>query len=622
MKNHQLRIPRVLWFTAAIIVVLLAFGLRFYQLGTQSLWNDEGASVVMAGRSWQDILTNAAADIHPPGYYMLLSKWSALAGRSEFALRALSALESVLSVVLVYTLGRRLLGRDAGFLAALLLAVNTFAIYYAQETRMYAQLGLLATASMWMLVVWLDKANPRVLVVLVMVNAAGLYTQYAYPLTMIAQGIVFLLWLARHRDWRSLGWYVSANTFTLILFAPWAGEAIRQVTTWPNSGSGTPPQVLIDTLAFGITTRGGVSWLALFSALIFAASGLWLNRARPLLLLPVIWLAVTAGAFLLLGLQVDDTKQLTPALSAASLWLGMGAAALWRDDCITPRLLAIGATGVMAVTLAGGLSEFYSNPDYLRDDYRGMVAQVEEAPRPDDAVILNGPGQGEVWSYYYTGAAPVYPLPRALGGDDAATQAETAAILRDHRRIFALFWGEAERDPNHVVESMLDSHAFEVSSAWYGSVRFVVYAAPGDSPDEPSEALDIRFGMGDSEPISLQGIALNRAAFQPGDALTITLFWSTDEPLEQRYKVFVHLYADPTAPPPAQHDSEPGGGQSPTTGWQPGSTVIDRHGILLPPDLPPGAYTLAVGLYDAADPASRLTTSQGERVEIASIEVN
>jgi len=104
--------------------------------------------------------------------------------------------------------------------------------------------------------------------------------------------------------------------------------------------------------------------------------------------------------------------------------------------------------------------------------------------------------------------------------------------------------------------------------------------------------------------------------------LTLTLFWRAGAPLQTRYKVFVHLYADPDAPPPAQHDGEPGGGLAPTTAWTPGATVIDRHGILIPADLPPGEYTLAVGVYDAGDPAARLQSPQGERVAIAPVRVS
>ncbi|MBN2469298.1 MAG: glycosyltransferase family 39 protein [Anaerolineae bacterium] len=616
------------WLALMVALLLLAAGLRFHRLDAQSLWNDEGASYAMTQRPASAIISNAAADIHPPGYYLLLKGWTALSGTSELALRALSAFASVITVALTGALGRRLYGRPAGIIAALLLALNTFAIYYAQEARMYALLGMWAAAGMLALVAWLrgphrSAALQRVapLLALALVNAAGLYTQYAYPLTMLAQGVIVLLWLARHYSNRALGRYIAANLLTLALFAPWAGEAIRQVTTWPNSGAGTPPAYLLSTVTFGLTVSAA-PWWAVFGALALAAGGaLWLISRRPLpeqrfeQALPAIWAALTLGAFALLRLQPDDMKQLVPAGSALALWLGAGAAGLWRDSCAAPRGVSAAATLAVGLALLNGIAPLVHNPAFQRDDYRAIAAAIMADPRPDDAIILNGPGQGEVWDYYYSGDAPVYPLPRGLGGDDAATAAEMEAILRDHRRIFALFWGEQERDPNSIVEGALDAGAFEVESRWVGAVRVVTYAVQVAAASAPTERLDLPFSAPAGEDLlNLQGYTLDRAdSYTAGEVLTLTLFWQAEAPLSTGYKVFVHLYADPDAPPPAQHDSAPD--------WAPDETTIDRHGLLIPPDMPPGEYTLAVGVYDAGDPARRLTSPQGERVAIGAVTV-
>src|SRR4051794_8614637 len=81
-----------------LVVVLLAAVLRFHLLDHQSLWNDEGNSLRLAERTIPDLIATARFDIHPPGYYVLLSFWLRLTGESEFALRALSALAGLLTV--------------------------------------------------------------------------------------------------------------------------------------------------------------------------------------------------------------------------------------------------------------------------------------------------------------------------------------------------------------------------------------------------------------------------------------------------------------------------------------------------------------------------------------------
>ncbi|NDJ36518.1 MAG: hypothetical protein GYB64_17830, partial [Chloroflexi bacterium] len=131
-----------------LLVVLLAFGLRVAMLDHQSFWNDEGNSARIAERSPRLIVEGAAGDIHPPGYYLLLAGWRAVAGHSEFALRFVSVAASTLAAAVIAALGQRLFSAAAGLLAALLAAVSAFQVYYAQEARMYALLALLATLSL------------------------------------------------------------------------------------------------------------------------------------------------------------------------------------------------------------------------------------------------------------------------------------------------------------------------------------------------------------------------------------------------------------------------------------------------------------------------------------------
>jgi hypothetical protein len=120
-------------------------------------------------------------------------------------------------------------------------------------------------------------------------------------------------------------------------------------------------------------------------------------------------------------------------------------------------------------------------------------------------------------------------------------------------------------------------------------------------------------------------LAIQLVELAPGDTLRLTLFWQSDGPVAERYKVFVHVYTDPTQPPPAQQDGEPGGGLLITSQWVPGQRYVDNHGVALPANLPPGRYTLAVGLYNLFD-GRRLPIVQAgpparERLELESITI-
>ena len=84
-----------------LAVVALATALRFYALDHSSLWSDEGNTWALVQRPFAQIARNAAADIHPPGYYWALKVWTALWGTSAWALRSFSAVAGVLLVVVI-----------------------------------------------------------------------------------------------------------------------------------------------------------------------------------------------------------------------------------------------------------------------------------------------------------------------------------------------------------------------------------------------------------------------------------------------------------------------------------------------------------------------------------------
>ena len=139
-------------------------------------------------------------------------------------------------------------------------------------------------------------------------------------------------------------------------------------------------------------------------------------------------------------------------------------------------------------------------------------------------------------------------------------------------------------------------------------MRLAIYGV-APLPEEPTVALDVHFG----ESIHLRGYTLAGAAFVPDDVLPVTLFWEAQTHVTERYKVTVQLL-DGAGQLVAQHDTEPGDGLVPTNTWQPGQALTDRYGILLPADLPPGHYTLAVALYHIVSGERLAVLCDGESV--------
>src|SRR5581483_9503317 len=102
--------------TIPLVVVgaalLVGWTLRLHDLNAQSFWYDEGTSATVAPRAVSTIVANAAADIHPPLYYLSLHAWAPLGGLTEFGLRFPSVLVGTLTLAFTYRLGRDALDAD------------------------------------------------------------------------------------------------------------------------------------------------------------------------------------------------------------------------------------------------------------------------------------------------------------------------------------------------------------------------------------------------------------------------------------------------------------------------------------------------------------------------------
>src|SRR6476661_7368831 len=126
-----------------VALTLCAAVLGTFRLGDKGLWYDEVASLGFALRGpaqW-------VADHNMALYYTLLGGWVRAFGRSEVALRSLSALCFTASVPLFYQLSRALLGVRVARIAAPLFLVHATLVHFAQEARGYMLALLLVIAS-------------------------------------------------------------------------------------------------------------------------------------------------------------------------------------------------------------------------------------------------------------------------------------------------------------------------------------------------------------------------------------------------------------------------------------------------------------------------------------------
>jgi len=263
--------PRHTWAIrlALLGITLLALALRLWHLNGQSLGYDEGYSVALARQSLSAIAAQTAADIQPPLYYDLLHFWMQLFGMGEAAVRSLSLLFGVLTVPLLYALGRRLFGPATGLGAALLGAVSPFWIWYAQEARNYTLVTFLGLLSSYLLLAVSlpcragegrgvkpcegsepSQGSAGLWLAFVLTNVAAVYTHY-YAFFLVAfQALFFLLiWAARYlpplsktgegRGGGKLLTGLAAFAAIGLAYLPWIGYALNRLVADTSYWEGT-----------------------------------------------------------------------------------------------------------------------------------------------------------------------------------------------------------------------------------------------------------------------------------------------------------------------------------------------------------------------------------------------
>lgn len=113
--------------------------------------------------------------------------------------------------------------------------------------------------------------------------------------------------------------------------------------------------------------------------------------------------------------------------------------------------------------------------------------------------------------------------------------------------------------------------------------------------------------------ISLDEAVVPTMRARAGDTLIYTLRWRAIKTVDRSYTVFVHL-RNRRGETVAWGDGLPVQGQKPTNTWTAGAVVVDARQLVLPADLPPGKYTLWVGLYTPED-AQRLPIVSAGRTQ-------
>jgi len=445
-RDHR----RSLAFVAAI--TLLALLLRL--VATRSLWLDEATSVTQASMPFGDMLhALRTTDVHPPLHHAVLWVVIHLFGTDQLVVRAPSIVAGTLMVPVLWLTGRELWGPRAGLAAATLAAVAPFAVWYAQEARMYAFFMFFATCALYAQLRAMRSGRARWWAAFAVAGAALIWSQYfaALVVATLHAGTAWQLWQARRHGEdvkpRLLGW-LGALALTALLLAPLAHFALSQFHANEAAGRGfdqSPSQA-------GGDVDGGRQGPGVYSALTNLVWAVWgYHSNSTMAALTALWPALMLGALLLLGRGRPGRSGLVAAVAVVPA-LGMtvlGEAKPFLFEAryfiaLTPMVLllmarattgwtasrtgALLATGAAVASLGVGTADQQLNRSNPRlYDFKGALARIDSQAKPGDVVLYEPDYLGDLVRYMQPGLRAV-PLDKGIPKADP----------RHRRRVFLL----------------------------------------------------------------------------------------------------------------------------------------------------------------------------------------
>lgn len=384
--------------------------IRFLALDHQSFDHDEAVTAVrVLHPSLGDTLSVVGhLERSPPLYYLLSWAWSKPFGTGEVGLRSLSALAGTLTVPVAYLLARQLASRWAGAVAATLVALNPYLVWYSQEARSYALFVLFASVALLFFARALREPSTRNLGWWATASALALLSHYFAVFTIVPEGLWLIVADPRRRRALAAVAVTAAvglalvplaiaqegndrqNMFADISLSTRAGEtAIHFVASEePGWMAGSDS---IDRLQL-LAALGG-------AALAAAAGGLLLARAtdterRGALVVAAVGLAAIALPFALalVGLDFVDPRNmigsLVPVLVAGGIAFGLQRARAPGAVC------AVGAAALSAAVLVA----VYASAQMERPDWRGAAVAIGPPTGPRILVV---PKNGDDGLVYY-----------------------------------------------------------------------------------------------------------------------------------------------------------------------------------------------------------------------------
>ena len=454
------------------MIILLGAILRLYDLGTESFWFDEMYTVNRMSQDLQTLLHQLVTQgdmTRNAVYYLLAHFWVMPFEMTEVSIRSLSALFGVLSVGMMYLVGRQLLGGKAGLLSSFFMAVSSFQIQHSQEARFYSLFVLLTLVSVYCYILALKTKSTRSWVISGLINILLFYT-HTYAIFVFAVEYVHYLIYWKSNKSTLVQWGMSQVLLVLgivVGFIPLLkdGSVI-------GLGAGlawiTVPSVkdlFLTVYGYLFPQNYQHSWffigVSFAAGLLFFVVGAFFHNFRKSenrwfvelkswfrdvhisseLVLVIVWFVCPVLLPFIYSNLFSPIFVDRYTICAAPAFYLLIAAVISRINRVVPIYLSLGA---LMIVILPGLQDYYVAD--VNEQWQEVAAYVQGNSQANDVIVFTPDDKGyqnRSFDWYYQGTLPSCGIGSEIRDDQVISDILSDCTL-GHDRFWLIMRGPAE----------------------------------------------------------------------------------------------------------------------------------------------------------------------------------
>lgn len=381
----------------------------------ESLRLDEAQSLWQSSRTPLGILNLIGQDVHVPLYPLLLHGWLLTFGNNVVAARWLSFLFFLLSIPVLYLVGKRIYNDEISLFATVMFSISPFMNWYGGETRMYSLFVLITLINIYFFLGILKINNPGSWVGFGTSALLGIYTHYFFLFILLVD-LIFLIFNKDILKKNTLLRFSGTLAILAVLFSPWLIYVYRLDKVLNSTPHLLPPTSIdlfnsFSQFIIGFQTDYlNTVFLSLWPVIVlfgFLALRKNIKVSSETIYLALIFSLPVAFAFFasIFFRPIYLTRYLIftlPPMYLLISWI------FYRRD----RFLSYFFYSLIFVIMITGLTiQAFSSLTPTKEGYREAVAYLDSNSTPSDIIVVSAPFTIYPVLYYYNGASMVATLP-------------------------------------------------------------------------------------------------------------------------------------------------------------------------------------------------------------------